>query len=145
MGRRTKLTFLLDRFPVRRFFVLRSGVEGKAMFANARSWAPGLRAVSGAVLGAVLGAVFAATLMIGSAAADDVQTCAYASGDEAIAACSRAIDSGSLSGRGLAEMYLGRALQYSYKRDSDRAIADLNEAIRIDPKDATAYLAAPHT
>src|SRR5471032_486615 len=39
------------------------------------------------------------------AAADDYEACAKASGDEAIAACARAIDSGRYSGRQLAELF----------------------------------------
>src|SRR5262249_51454876 len=115
---------------------LGSGFEENAMFVHARLRALGLRAV----LGVALGCVVSASPMIGSAAADDAQTCTYASGDEAIAACTRAIDSGGFSGRGLAEKYLSRALGYQHKRDPDRAITDCSEAIRIDPTYATAYV-----
>ncbi|MGY8682072.1 tetratricopeptide repeat protein [Bradyrhizobium sp. UFLA05-153] len=73
------------------------------------------------------------------AAADDKQTCADESGDIAIAACSRAIESGSWQGRDLAEIYGIRGAEHANKGDLDRAIADYNEAIRLDPSDGNAY------
>jgi lipoprotein NlpI len=73
------------------------------------------------------------------AAADDTQTCAKESGDVAIAACSRAIATGRLSGHDLAVIYDNRAVEYQNKGDLDRAIADYNEAIRLDPEYVTAY------
>jgi tetratricopeptide (TPR) repeat protein len=35
--------------------------------------------------------------------------------------------------------YNNRGIAWSHKKDYDRAIADFNEAIRLDPNDATAY------
>src|SRR6516225_4005720 len=87
----------------------------------------------------------------GAAAADDWETCAKASGDTAIAACTRAIASPRFKGRDLVRLYYNRGIEYDEKRDYDRgnawrnkgdldrAIADYNEAIRLDPKDAKAY------
>jgi tetratricopeptide (TPR) repeat protein len=72
-------------------------------------------------------------------AADDLQTCAQASGDTAIAACARAITSGRHRGSDLAGVYLNRGLAYQTKGDLDRAIADFNQAIQLDPKFAAAY------
>jgi tetratricopeptide (TPR) repeat protein len=68
--------------------------------------------------------------------ADDKDTCAKAAGDERIAACTRVI----AAGRGnLAWAYNNRGLAYRAKGDNDRAIADYDAAIRLDPKDAHAY------
>jgi Tfp pilus assembly protein PilF len=73
------------------------------------------------------------------AAADDADTCAEQSGDVAIAACSRAIASGKFRGEELAAIYVSRGVEYKNKRGLDRAIADFDQAIRLDPKSAMAY------
>jgi tetratricopeptide (TPR) repeat protein len=56
-----------------------------------------------------------------------------------IDACTTAIASGKWSGPGLAWAYNNRATAYILKGDYDRAIADANEAIRLDPNDAAAF------
>src|ERR1700730_1494241 len=68
----------------------------------------------------------------------DRTTCAEASGDVAIAACTRAIASGKFKGQSLAEIYVDRGIEWDNKREYDRAIADYGEAIRINPNDARA-------
>jgi len=73
------------------------------------------------------------------AAADDADTCAKQSGDVAIAACSRAIASGKFSGEELAPFYVSRGVVYKNKRGLDRAIADFDQAIRLDPKNPNTY------
>ena len=74
------------------------------------------------------------------AAVDDFQVCAEESGDVAIVACNRAIQSGKYSGRKLAELYRFRGWEYySTKHDRDRGIADIDQAIRVDPKFADAF------
>src|SRR5580704_17342128 len=73
------------------------------------------------------------------AAADDADTCAKQSGDVVIAACSRAIASGKFSGEELAPFYVSRGVVYKNKRGLDRAIADFDQAIRLDPKNTDAY------
>jgi lipoprotein NlpI len=73
------------------------------------------------------------------AAADDEDTCTKQSGDLAIAACSRAIDSGRYTGRSLAADYVKRGREYQARRDLDRALADFSEAIRLDPTFALAF------
>jgi tetratricopeptide (TPR) repeat protein len=65
-------------------------------------------------------------------------TCQKAAGDEAIAACTRRIDSG-IAGRPRAIAYHNRGVALGRKGDYDRALADLNEAIRLDPNSAVAY------
>jgi tetratricopeptide (TPR) repeat protein len=74
-----------------------------------------------------------------AAAADDRVMCATASGDVAIAACSRAITSGKYKGNDLSRIYTNRGYEYTKKPDKDRAVADLNEAIRLDPNNARAF------
>jgi tetratricopeptide (TPR) repeat protein len=73
------------------------------------------------------------------AAADDVDTCEKASGDEAIAACTRAINSGRYSGRELAALFAIRCFEWNGKQESDKAIADCNQAIRLNPNYANAF------
>src|SRR5437588_5235019 len=74
-----------------------------------------------------------------AAQADDYRTCARASGEVAISACTRAIASRGSKGRDLARLFYNRGVEYSRKSDLDRAIADFSEAIRLDPKDAATY------
>lgn len=83
------------------------------------------------------------TLLVAAPAAaepsDDYQTCARASGDVAIAACTRAITSGAFKSHDQAVLYYNLGVEYGAKGDKDRAIADYNEAIRLDSKYAAAY------
>src|SRR5262249_35695281 len=73
------------------------------------------------------------------AAADDWDACGKQSGDLAVAGCSRAIDSNQYTGRNLAWLYASRGVAYLAQSDLDHAMADFNEAIRLDPKDAAPY------
>jgi len=84
------------------------------------------------------GAAVAMVLAAQPAAADDADTCRTASGDAAIAACTRAINSG-IRGSELAEILLYRGTAYKMKDDLNRAIADFSETIRLDPKSPFAY------
>lgn len=75
-----------------------------------------------------------------SASSDaDYKACQDASGDEALAACERAIASGKFSGHSLAVLHLNRGVERGRKGDDDGELADLEEAIRIDAKFALAY------
>ena len=56
-----------------------------------------------------------------------------------IADCTKSIDSGEFKGHDLAAFYSNRAASYHALGDSEHAMADLNEAIRLDPT-----LAMPH-
>jgi len=85
-------------------------------------------------------AAVAVILAVQPARADDADTCAKASGDVAIAACTRLIASGRHKGRDLAIFYTNRAYMWRAKGDLDGAIADYDQAIRQDPKYTTAYI-----
>ena len=75
-----------------------------------------------------------ARLPAAGAAANDADMCKQASGDVAIAACTRAIASGRYAGHDLAKLHYDRAVEYANKGDYDRAIDDFSAAIRLDPK-----------
>jgi tetratricopeptide (TPR) repeat protein len=73
------------------------------------------------------------------AAADDRQTCEQGSGDAALAACSRAIASGQFAGLELARLHTNRGVELKRKGDLDGAIADYDQAIRLNPGDHFAF------
>jgi tetratricopeptide (TPR) repeat protein len=74
----------------------------------------------------------------GQAASDDPQVCARESGDVAIAACTRAIESRKYSGHSLAVKYLNRGVEWKSKGENERALSDYGAAIRFDEKFADA-------
>ena len=87
----------------------------------------------------VFGLVSALTLAV-PACADDMETCKRWVGDDALAACTRLIASKALGGHDLAQAYSSRGVTYiRFKGDWDRAIADFDEALRLDSKNTTAY------
>jgi tetratricopeptide (TPR) repeat protein len=59
--------------------------------------------------------------------------------DGQIKGCTRAIESGKYHGKNLAWAYTNRGSVYDYLRDFDHALADLDEAIRLDPDSIAAY------
>ena len=69
-----------------------------------------------------------------AAAQQDSKVCAESSGDEAIRACTRAIDSGRNKGEALATLYYNRGWEYDEKREYQRAIRDYDRAIQINAK-----------
>lgn len=73
------------------------------------------------------------------AAADDVDTCEKASGDEAIAACTRAINFSQYSGRALGALFSIRCFELNKKNESDMAIADCSQAIALHANTASAF------
>jgi tetratricopeptide (TPR) repeat protein len=73
------------------------------------------------------------------AVADDKETCKTASGEEAFDACSRAIESKKYKGRNLSLLYTNRGVEYGGKGENDHAIADYDQAIKLDPKNALAF------
>lgn len=87
----------------------------------------------------ILCVTLAGAIAVSRALADDAETCANGTDDEKVAACTRAIESGHLQGNVLAIHYRNRGLAYRNKGNDDRAVADLDTAIRIDPSFAEAY------
>jgi len=75
----------------------------------------------------------------GAAAQDSADVCFRDSGEVAIAACTRAIQSGRFNGPTLATFFNNRAIEYRQLGDYDRAIADYSQAIRIDANFTGAY------
>ena len=65
--------------------------------------------------------------------------CEKSSGDGGIAACDRAIASGKFSGRMLSYLYSDRSFMRMQKGELESALADLNEAARIDSTNFYAF------
>jgi len=61
------------------------------------------------------------------------------SGDLAIGGCTASIQSGRWSGKDLVWAFINRGNAYVDKKDHDLAIADYDQAIRLDPKHALAF------
>ena len=73
------------------------------------------------------------------AAGNDANICIKESGDAAIDACSRAIQSKRYAGHVLARQYLSRGVERRAKQDYDLALSDFAEAAKIDKKYADAF------
>jgi tetratricopeptide (TPR) repeat protein len=91
--------------------------------------------------GTLAALTFTSTVWLAAApaAADDVDTCEKASGDEAIAACTGAINSGRYSGSQLASLFNIRCFEWNGKQESDKAIADCSQAILLNPNGANGF------
>jgi tetratricopeptide (TPR) repeat protein len=74
---------------------------------------------------------------VGAAAPDDAQLCLQPSGETAMAASSRVIESGKFTGRALVSFYISRAAIWRAQHQFNRCLEDLNQAIKLDPTWAT--------
>jgi tetratricopeptide (TPR) repeat protein len=70
---------------------------------------------------------------------DSGERCFTQAGEAAIAACTRAIQSGRFSGAELASIYDNRAIELRQQGDFDSAVADYTAAIHIDAELTGAY------
>src|SRR5450756_616770 len=91
------------------------------------------------LLGAAL--VLVHPLMATAQADRSWQTCigATTAADDRVSACSAAIDAHVETGRKLAAAYCNRGHGLTEQRELDRALADLNEAVRLDSAYACGY------
>jgi tetratricopeptide (TPR) repeat protein len=83
----------------------------------------------------LFGLLVAVGILPSPAAADDVATCIKGAGEVKIAACTKVIERQRNSGFA----YNNRGNAWREKGDLDRAIADFDQAIRVQPKSALAY------
>lgn len=86
-------------------------------------------------------ALLLATSGAWSQPAVDAQRCATIENDPdlAIEVCTRAIKSGRFSGEALAKLHLIRGAEWAAMGDYDRAIADYDAVIRLNPRSAVAF------
>jgi Tfp pilus assembly protein PilF len=91
---------------------------------------------------AVTAIIAVSVILCGAAAAgpkEDQHTCAAESGDVAITACTRAIQSGAFTGKDLAILYVNRGAEWQNKNEYDKELDDLSEAIKHDSTVAAIY------
>src|SRR5688572_19202856 len=82
----------------------------------------------------------AATAQGEKATARDIATCAQTSDhDAAIAGCTRVIDHQKQKPKGRAAAYYNRGNAHAAKGDQTAAVADYDEAIKLEPKNARAF------
>src|SRR6476660_5381402 len=79
-------------------------------------------------------------LLVTQAAAEDVgETCVNVSDNVAVAACTQAIRAGGHNAHRLAALYGNRCAAYINNGKTDDALSDCNQAIQLDPKNATTF------
>lgn len=65
----------------------------------------------------------------------DIETCDTSSGDPAITACTRLINSGEMTRAQLASIHHNRAVEYEIKKNYTRSLADYNRSLELRPND----------
>ena len=92
---------------------------------------------------AILSAIVGLFLLAAPASADDADVCAQASAaqrgmalDEIIAGCTRIIDSGQAAPKELTAAYRNRGRAWGDKHEAERAAADYNEVLKLEPTNA---------
>ena len=105
---------------------------------SARESLPGDAELAVGGMPAATGGKSAASLGLAGRDAD-YQTCETQSGDAALAACDRAISGGKFAGRELSYLYSDRGFLRMQKGELDPALADLNEATRINSSNFYAF------
>jgi len=97
---------------------------------------------SGPLAGLVMGFALAIPALADNHA--DLEACRFAGviskADQSIKACDRVIDDPKVSGPDRAAALGNRCGWWWTKKDPDRALADCNEAIRLDPTSAAVYI-----
>jgi tetratricopeptide (TPR) repeat protein len=82
----------------------------------------------------------AAMAVVGCSRLGNQINCQFGGPDTKIAACTALIQAGQDTGESLSRIYGNRGAAYRRKGDHDQAIQDYGEAIRLNPKNAAAYL-----
>jgi tetratricopeptide (TPR) repeat protein len=82
---------------------------------------------------------WSAVFLAWPAYADDQAACRSGAGDARIAACSRLIQGGRLRGNDLASILVSRSAEFHRQNQHDAALADVNAAIKLDPRRVGAH------
>jgi tetratricopeptide (TPR) repeat protein len=125
----------LARLPSENRSTRRSTIDG--MMKNTCIRFPGSCSRFIAVVLGLIGSGFTPAPPAGAEPDQQVQWCNgddQATPDQIIRGCTALIRSGEYSGSDLAVIFTNRGSAYDDKRDEDRAIADHNRAIKLDPK-----------
>jgi lipoprotein NlpI len=94
------------------------------------------------ILGLVALLMIPGPVLVSRAVASDLTTCnkpMLENIDESISACTRVINAGHMNAHNFAITYTNRGNGYIIKKDPDRAIADFNQALQLDPKYGHAF------
>ena len=98
------------------------------------------RSLSGAV--SIAAAVLSATCSVNAQTQPQISWCEDGSGvtpDERLRGCTAVIESGRYEGDKLSSAFSNRGLAYSSKGETDRAIQDYDQSIRLNPQNAATF------